>query len=273
MMKTSFMTFVAPEWTLEEHLAAAIRYGYDAIEPRCEADHAHGIELDTTKKQRAAIRQQFADCGVLLTTIATSRRYALDSDHELRESIDLTKRYCDLAADLGAQNIRVFGGPTPGGMDFADAKKLVAESLRECAEHAAGCGVYLCLETHDAYCNSADAVEVVRTADHPNVAINWDIMHPYRFGESMETAFNNVKDYVRHCHIHDGTRPDDGGPNGWTLALMGEGDIPHDEAIKLLATINYDGSLSGEWIQALEAEVVLPHDAQVLREYIAAAQG
>lgn len=272
-MKISFMTFVAPKWTLEEHLAAAIRYGYDAIEPRCEADHAHGIELDTTKKQRAAIKQQFADCGVALTTIATSRRYAFASDHELRETIDLTKRYCDLCADIGAQNIRVFGGMTPEGMEFADAKKVVAEALHECALHAAECGVYLCLETHDAYCRTSDAVEVVRMADHPNVAINWDIMHPYRFGESIETAFNNVKDYVRHCHIHDGKRPEDGSPAGWELALMGEGDIPHDEAIKLLATIDYQGSLSGEWIGFVAPEVVLPHDAQVLREYITAATG
>ncbi len=270
-MKISFMTFVAPEWSLEEHLTAAIRYGYDAIEPRCEADHAHGVELDTTKKERAAIKQQFGDCGVELTTIATSRRYALDSDHEMQETIDLTKQYCDLCADLGATNIRVFGGVTPEGMDFVDAKMIVADALRECGEHAAGCGVYLCLETHDAYSLSSDAVETVRVADHPNVAINWDIMHPYRNGETIETAFHNVKDYVRHCHIHDGTRPEEGGAAGWELALMGEGDIPHDEAIRLLATINYEGSLSGEWIKALEADVVLPHDAQVLREYIAAA--
>ncbi len=272
-MKISFMTFVAPEWSLEEHLTAAVRYGYDAIEPRCEADHAHGIELDTTKGERGAIRQQFASCGVELTTIATSRRYALASDHELQESIDLTKQYCDLCADLGAQNIRVFGGMTPEGMTFDDAKKVVAGALHECGEHAADRGVYLCLETHDAYSLSSDAAETVRMADHPNVCINWDIMHPYRHGESIETAFSNVREFVRHCHVHDGTRPEENGPAGWELALMGEGDIPHDEAIRLLATIDYKGSLSGEWIRALEAEVVLPHDAQVLREYIARATG
>lgn len=272
-MKISFMTFVAPEWSLEEHLTAAIRYGYDAIEPRCEANQKHGIELETTKKQRKEIADQFESCGVALTTIATSRRYALATDHERQETIDLTKQYCDLCADLGAQNIRVFGGMTPEGMEFAEAKKVVAESLHECGEYAKKRGVYLCLETHDAYCHSADVLEVVRNADSAGVAINWDIMHPYRWGESMETAFNNVKDHVRHCHIHDGVRPAEGGlGQGWPIALMGEGDIPHDEAIKLLATIDYQGSLSGEWIKCFEPEVILPHDAQVLREYIAVAK-
>lgn len=271
-MKISFMTFVAPDWTLEEHLTAAVRYGYDAIEPRCEADHAHGVELDTTKKQRAAIARQFADCGVELRTIATSRRYALASDHELQESIDLTKQYCDLAGDLGAQSIRVFGGMTPEDMEFADAKKTVAEALHECGEHAAECGIHLCVETHDAYSLSSDCAETVRMADHPNIAICWDFMHPFRHGESIETAFNNVRELVRHCHVHDGVPPEDGGPAGWEIALMGEGEIPHDEAVELLAGIDFDGTLSGEWIRAFEPEEILPHDARVLREYIAQAE-
>ena len=227
MMKISFMTFVAPEWT-SPNTTAAIRYGYDAIEPRCEARHAHGVELETTGSGRrsTAVRR--------LRRAAHHHRnlapLALASDHELAESLDLTKRYCDLCADLGAQNIRVFGGMTPEGMSFEDAKRQVSAALHECGEHARRRGVYLCLETHDAYCHSVDAVEVVRNADCPNVAINWDVMHPYRVGETIETAFNNVKDYVRHCHVHDAVRPADGGAAGWKLALMGEGDIPHDEA-------------------------------------------
>jgi len=100
-MKISFMTWACPDWTLAQVLAGAIRYGYDAVEPRVEAEHAHEIELDTTKKQRKAIKQQFADCMVEISALATSRRYAIAADHELAESVDLTKRYVDLAADLG----------------------------------------------------------------------------------------------------------------------------------------------------------------------------
>ena len=53
---------------------------------------------------------------------------------------------------------------------------------------------------------------------------------------------------------------------------MGEGMVPHDEAIKLLASIDYQGALSGEWIGAFEPEEILPHDAARLRGYIAAAK-
>ncbi len=272
-MQLSFMTFSCPDWTLTEVLTGAIKYGYDAVEPRSEAQHKHGVELDTTKKQRKEIKSSFEDTGIVCACIATSRQYSMADAAKREESIELTKRYVDLAHDVDCRHLRVFGGPTPEGADFADVKKYVAESLRVCAEHAEKAEVYLCFETHDSYCHSADALEVIKLADHPNAAINWDIMHPFRVGDTIAGAFENVKSHVRHCHVHDGTRPADGGPNGWELAPMGDGHIPHDEAFKLLATINYKGALSGEWINWRTPEEVLPYEAEVMRRYRSEAQG
>ncbi len=266
-MQISFMTWVCPDWTLNEILTGAIKYGYDSVEPRVEAQQKHGIELEATKKARKEIKSSFADTGVTCCCLATSRTYALADPTARRESIDLTKRYVDLARDIDCPNLRVFGGGTPPGADYAEVKRYVAEALHECAEHAGAAGVYLCFETHDSYCHSADALEVVTCAQHPHAAICWDIMHPFRVGETIAQAFENVKAHVRHCHVHDGKQPADGGEGGWELALMGEGDIPHDEAFKLLAGIGFAGAMSGEWINFRPADEVLPHDARVMREY------
>ena len=62
-MKISFMTWVCPDWDLNQVLTAAVRYGYDGVEPRAEANQKHGVEIASTKKQRAEIRSQFADMG------------------------------------------------------------------------------------------------------------------------------------------------------------------------------------------------------------------
>ena len=266
-MQLSFMTWACPDWTLTEVLTGAIKYGYDSVEPRVEAQHAHGIDLEMSKKARKEAQQIFSDMGIACCCLATSRTYAMADAAERKESVELTMRYADLAHDIGCPHLRVFGGGTPEGADYADVKKYVAEALREAAEHAQKAGVYLCFETHDSYCNSADALEVVTRADNPHAVICWDVMHPYRMGESIAQAFENVKNHVRHCHVHDGKRPADGGPGGWELALMGQGDIPHDEAFKLLATINFQGAMSGEWINFVPPEEVLPHDAEVMRRY------
>ncbi|MCD6350913.1 MAG: sugar phosphate isomerase/epimerase [Armatimonadetes bacterium] len=270
-MKISFMTWACPDWDLNQVLTAAVRYGYDGVEPRVEADQKHGIDLDRTKKEREDIKRQFADMGVEISCLATSRRYALADREEWRESVELTQKYVDLAADLGCPNLRVFGGPTPEGMSREDAQKLVAEALAELGPYAAQRGVWLALETHDDYSLADWCAATLQAAGVEGVGICWDIMHPFRHGQSIEEAFAAVKDLVRHCHVHDGHRPADGGPGGWELAKMGEGDIPHDEAVKLLAGINFEGHLSGEYINFLPADELLPHEAKVLREYLRAA--
>jgi len=270
-MYLSFMTFVCPEYELDKALAIAIRYGYEAIEPRAQEGHKHGIEVSTTKKERARIKAQFADTGIKMSCLATSCRYALADERDRQQMIETTKQHIELAADCGAPTIRVFGGPTPEGMDFADAKKYVSDSLAAVADFAKDHNVYVCLETHDAYCRAADAAEVVARVAHPNIAINWDMLHCIRAGETMAEAFNHVRAYVRHTHVHDGIWPADN-PADLTITLMGEGMVPHDEAVRLLASIDYQGALSGEWIAAFEPEEILPHDAARLREYIAAAE-
>jgi sugar phosphate isomerase/epimerase len=56
------------------------------------------------------------------------------------------------------------------------------------------------------------------------------------------------------------------------MCLTGEGDIPHDEAVRLLASINFQGALSGEWINFLPPEQILPQNADVMRRYIEQAR-
>jgi sugar phosphate isomerase/epimerase len=270
-MKLSFMSFTAPEWSLTEMLTAAIRYGYDGIEPRAEAEHKHGVELEATKKQRKEIAAQSRDCGVELCCIATSRVFALPDD-KLAESVELTRRYIELAKDCGCDKLRVFGGGTPAGMEFACAKQQVIAGLGACAEAATKAKISLCLETHDSYCSTKDVLEIIQAVNCPYVVANWDIMHPFRTGETVAEAFADLQPYIRHCHIHDGTWPEEA-PDKLELALMGEGKIPHDEAVKLLAGVGYSGYFSGEWIGFVAPEIVLPHDARVMREYFAAAKG
>ena len=43
-MRYSFMSFSTPQLKLKEMLALANKLGYDGIEPRLDANHAHGNE-------------------------------------------------------------------------------------------------------------------------------------------------------------------------------------------------------------------------------------
>ena len=259
-MKYSFMSFSCPNLNLEQILTVARQYGYDAIEPRIEAEHAHGIELDIGPGKRGEIRRRVVDSGVPLCCVATSRRYS-NPDTAKREVED-SLRCIDLAADVGAPRLRVFGGTLPEGLSREEAIELVADSLRSVADHAQHRGVTVCLETHDDWTNPAHVSQVMTLVDHPAIAVNWDVMHPVRVaGWPVDRAFRTLAPWIGHSHVHDGV--------GQPLELrpMGQGEVDTRRAIELLKTLPYDGFLSGEWIDWEPYEIHLPRELATLRQY------
>jgi len=263
-MKYSFMSFSCPKLTLGELLATAKRFGYDGVEPRIDSKHQHGVETTASAAQRKEMKKQAAD-GVAFSCIATSCVFA--NPEITKQNVDYTLKCIDLAADVGAGRIRVFGGTLAKDQKREDAIRIVADALRAVADHAQGCGVTVCMETHDSWCLPADLAAVMQRVNHPAIAVNWDIMHPVRVHKTpIDEAFATLKPWIRHLHVHDGTL-------GKTqLVPIGKGYIDHKRAIELLLTIPYEGYLSGEWINWSDPyEVHLPRELATMKSYERAA--
>jgi len=259
-MKHSFMSFSTPKLSLAEMIQVAERYGYDGIEPRLDAGHAHGVEVSTTPEQRATIRQLLADTEIRLACLATSLRYA-DPGHT-EDMLRQTHERIDLAGDIGAPTLRVFGGKIPRGISRERAIELLVESLGAVAERAAERGVTLCLETHDDWCNPLHVLAVMEQLNLPAIAVNWDVMHPVRTRQAtMDESFAALKPWIRHLHVHDGVG------EGVELAPIGEGEYDHWRVIELLMTIDFDGYVSGEWINWEPYDVHLPRELATLKRY------
>jgi sugar phosphate isomerase/epimerase len=260
-MKYAFMSFSTPTLGLIEMVQVAERYGYDGIEPRLDAGHAHGVEVSTTPEERAAIRRSFADTEVRLACLATSLRYADPS--QTKDMLRQTRGRIDLAVDIGAPALRVFGGRIPEGVSRERAIGLLVESLGSVAEYAAGHGITLCLETHDDWCNPLHVAAVVAQVNQPAVAVNWDVMHPVRTGyATMDEAFDTLRPWIRHLHVHDGV-----GSEGSELVPIGQGNYDHRRVIELLLRTDFDGYVSGEWIDWEPYDVHLPRELATLKRY------
>ena len=265
-MKFAFMSFSCPEATLKEMLDMARKFGYNGIEPRAQCQHKHGVELDASPEQRRAIKKMFSDSGIECACIATSAVYNFSDAAKRKEHVELTKQFIKLAPEVGCHRLRVFGGPADvKDRTKGEAVKIVGDALAEVKETAEQYRVYVCMETHDFFCRAEMTAAAVRRAASPFIRVNWDIMHPFTYMMSVEEAFLEIKDLIAHCHIHDGTYDKTHQP---TLALMGEGEIPYNIAVRLLRDMNYDGYLSGEYINAWPVDVVLPHDLKVLKSYL-----
>lgn len=261
-MNYAFMSFSCPQATFAEMLTIAARYGYDGIEPRAAGGHDHAVELDATSEQRAAFRQQAADAGIAICCLASGNRFAdpANRDAEVAETL----QYIDLAADIGAPVLRIFGGRIPDGISREAAISGVADALSRLAGRAGNRGVVVCMETHDDWCNPADVAAVMEQVGHPAIAVNWDAAHPVRTkGWTLADSYRTLRRWIRHAHVHDlfldANRPD--------YTAFGTGDIDHREVMELLRDGGYDGYLSGEWINWEPPDVHLPREIATLRGY------
>ena len=266
-MNFAFMSFSCPELSLDEFLSLAKRLGYERVEPRAQSGHVHGVEFDTGAEARRQMRKRAEDMGVPYACLATSCAFA-DPDRVTAQLED-TRRALDLAADIGSPCLRVFGGKIGGGLDRAAAIDLLAESLAAVADQARERGVTVCVETHDDWCDPAHLAQVMRQVDHPSIAVNWDIMHPvHTAGKTMDEAFATLRPWVRHVHVHDGAERD----GAFGLVPIGEGKIDHRRALELLIEMDYDGAVSGEWIDWEPYEVHLPRELGLLKAIAAAVR-
>ena len=262
MFKYAFMSSSAPEWSLDELIEQAGQYGYAGIEPRIEWGHAHGIEPDIDADARAAVKRKFADSPIELCCIATGCRYSDPADRQ--EHIDHTHRCIDLAGDTASPRLRVFGGNLGEGIGREQAIAQVADALEQVADHARERGVTICLETHDAWCEPDHVAAVLRKVDHPNVAVNWDVMHTLRVGgQGPAEAYRTLGQWVAHTHIHDATWDEQG---RFTQMRMGAGWVEQKSVLEVLRDGGYDGYLSGEWIKWQPPDEHLPREIERLRE-------
>jgi sugar phosphate isomerase/epimerase len=262
-MKYSFMTFSCPELSLDDVLALAKRFGYDGVEPRIDEGHKHGIERKLTAAERKAVRKKAAGSGVALSCVATSHRFSdpAKADAEVKGTIESAR----LAADVGAPCVRVFGGPIAKGIARPKAIDNLVARLTEVSDGIRGLPVVICLETHDDWCDPAHVAEVIRRVNRPEIAVNWDFMHPVNMAKkSVAESFSTLKDWIRHVHFHDGNIAADGNR---TLAAMGTGMIDHFSAVQLLKKASYGGYLSGEWIQWEPYETHLPRELAAMKRY------
>jgi sugar phosphate isomerase/epimerase len=264
-MRYAFMSFSCPELTHDEMLAAAVEYGYDGIEPRAAAGHAHGVELTASPAERAAFRTRAEASGIEHCCLALSSRFA--DPATAQDTIVETRRYIDLAADIGAPTVRVFGGKLPQGVTRDAAIAGVSEALASLADHAAQRNVLICLETHDDWCDPTHVAAVMKNVDHPAVRVNWDVLHPLRVCSlGFATTHALLKPWIAHTHVHDSTFDADS-VGSFEYVEMGTGLVDHRPVIDLLQAVGYEGYLSGEWINWEPYDVHLPREIAIMRSY------
>ncbi len=267
-MKLAYSSLACPGWTIEEAVVAAARYGYDAIEWRL-AD-GETIEPDAPAEMRHRLRKAPAAHGIEIACLDTSCRIVQGPLEARATAIKAGMRMIDMAAELGAPFVRVFGGDLPANTTRAAMLGPAAEVLHALGIYGGACGVTVTLETHDAWTSSEDVLALMQAVDLPSVRVLWDAHHTYRAGEAPEQTLALLRDAIAYVHLKDSRLTGDK-PGSWTYCLLNEGDVPLREICSVLKHAGYDGYLSLEWEkkwhpEIAEPEVILPQAAPYLRD-------
>ena len=140
------------------------------------------------------------------------------------------------------------------GESVDDALKRLRDGLAESAPHAQERGVLLLAEPLAPHLSNVltslgQAVELVRSIDHPFVKTMFDTHNAVRETEPHDALIRKYATYIRHVHVNemDGRHP---GTGSYDFGLL----------LRALHQIGYDG-----WI-SLEVFQFKPSGEQVARE-------
>jgi sugar phosphate isomerase/epimerase len=210
-MKLGLVTYqLGKDWdvpTLIENLTAC---KYQGVELRTQ--HAHGVEDSLSKAERDEVRRRFADSPVELVGLGSTFEYHALDPAVVRENIEGTKRYCQLARDVGAGGVKVRpnGHQEAAGVPRSATLEQIGRALRECGQAAADLGVTIRLEMHGSVGDAVDMRRVIDVADHPQVVLCWNSNTRFDVDEqgSVKADFDLVKDKIGLVHLHDLTDED-----------------------------------------------------------------
>ena len=157
---------------------------------------------------------------------------------------------------------------TPDSHDVDETVNALIKKLLPIAENAR---ITLLVETSGIYADTARLAKLLNVYTSDNLAALWDVTYPYRmFGEDCDTTVKNLGSYIKHVHLKDSVMEGDQ-PR---FCLLGEGNMPIDDVILALSSLDYDNFISFECppshLEYIDSpHIVLPHYMSYMSRYTA----
>ena len=146
-MKLGLVTYnMAKDWDIPTIIEKCVETGFKGVELR--TTHAHGVEVELSASERAAVKQQFDDSPIEIAGLGSAFDYHSVDQDAVRQNIEGTKLYSQLAADVGAPGVKVRPNGLPEEVPVEKTLEQIGLSLRECGAFAADLGVQIRLEVH-----------------------------------------------------------------------------------------------------------------------------
>ncbi|MCS6775441.1 MAG: sugar phosphate isomerase/epimerase family protein [Chloroherpetonaceae bacterium] len=193
---------IARDWDLPTLIAHCRASGFQGVELR--TTHRHGVEPDISKEHRREVRQHFADAGVTLWGLGTVCEFHSPDAAQVAQNVEACRRWCALAADVGATGVKVRPNALPPGEPVEKTVERIAQALRICGQAARDHGVEIWLEVHGTGTAHPPVIrDILAQCAHPQVGVCWNSNPQDVLDGSVRTYFDLLRPYLKSCHIND----------------------------------------------------------------------
>ena len=183
-MKLTFMTLGCPAWDLDTICARGREYGFDGVDFRGYLQTLDITVLPEFTTAVAATRRKLAAAGLEVSAISSSITVCVPEKRGA--NLEEARRTIAVARDLGATNVRIFGGGDPG----ASAHDL-AQVGRNCIEQILALDgaqeLHWLFETHDRWGDAAGIRLLLDAIPNPAFGALWDIGNTSFAGDNYFT--------------------------------------------------------------------------------------
>lgn len=202
-MKLGTVTYnLAQDWDIATIIKNCEAAKFEGVELR--TTHAHKVEVNLSKEERASVRKRFADSSVELMGLGSAFDYHTADQDRLRKDIAATKEYLTLAHDVGASGVKVRPNGFPKEVPKEKTLEQIGNSLRDLGEFGANLGVAIRLEVHGSGTSLLPHIKTMMdVANHKNVGVCWNSNQTDLDGEGFDHNFNLVKDKIIVVHMRD----------------------------------------------------------------------
>ncbi len=266
-MKLAFSTLGCPDFSWVDIYSMAKDLGFDGIEIRGLGNEIFAVQAQPfTESQLPHTVKKLSELRLQIPCLSSGccLKFAENSQKNHEEIM----QYITLASKLGTPYIRILADLEPQPEGEVDDNVILA-ALSRLIPIAEEKGVTLLVETNGVYSDTTRLSKLLNQIKSDAVAALWDTHHTYRFGgETPGKTVQNLGAYIQYVHIKDSVVEND----SIKYRMMGEGDMPVDDIMMALRSINYDGFVSLEWVKRWAADlddagVVFPNFANYMSRY------
>lgn len=275
-MKPAFSTVACSDWTFATLAQRAAAWGYLGCELRTFGYGSREFACDPALTSPAKLRGMLERSGLSICSLATGIRYddpitppllGLLLDHE--QMVRETKHCVDLAVQLEAPYVRVFGFEIIGHEPRKKAIARIVERLSKCVDFCRNSGVQIMLENGGSFATAVDLAEVMDKVGHPLLCASYSVPVAMAAGESPENGFNVLGERLACIKLKD--------LKAGEPCALGQGDIDCRGAVAAAAKAGFGGWLVYEfdraWLGDADVDVnqTLADSARVLYNWIGGA--